>query len=80
MGHNLRNRKRLSIIMDSRLADFVGRTFAVRCPRCRETKDLRVQDLVERHGARKVFEAVTKLRRSWLQCGSRPDLWLGFQP
>ncbi len=73
MGHNVSNRKRLSTVMGSRITDFVDWTLVIRCPRCRETTDIRVQELLELHGARKVSDVVTKLRCSRPRCGSRLD-------
>ncbi len=73
MGHNVSNGKRLTAVMGSHLADFAGWTLVIRCPRCRETTELRVQDLLVAHGARQVSEVVMRLRCSRPRCGFRPD-------
>lgn len=42
MGHSVSDRKRLSCIMASSLADFAGWRLGIRCLRYRETTEIRI--------------------------------------
>jgi hypothetical protein len=74
MGHNVSNGKRRDNLVRSRLADLLEWTLEVRCPRCRDRRDLPIQEVVARcGGAHQLGDVLPRLRCSSPRCRTVPD-------
>ena len=74
MGHNISNSTRRINIMAGPIGSFHEWTLEIGCPRCRDRREVRMLDLLDRiDGQIRVGAAVDKLRCSAPRCGLRPD-------
>ena len=74
MGHNIPNRVRRANLLVTRLGSLAGQdwAFVVTCPNCRQTRERRLDQMIEQYGPDRLDSVVRRFRCSAPTCSARP--------